>query len=1019
MSILNQSPQFTPTELIQFASQQYGLQIDTHKLLPSERDQNLRLKTVDQQLFVLKVANSHEEQALIEAQNQLLQHINRSSDLCPSIISATNGNLITQITDTAGTQYFVRLVTYLEGIPLGEANRHSSSLMHDLGAQLGRLDATMVDFNHSALHHFFHWDLAQAPKVLTQYRHLITDPTLNDQLGHLLQNYTRYTQPHLHNLRQSVIHNDANDYNVIVGTTGDLYQRHQQITGFIDWGDAVYSHTINNLAIAIAYAILDKPAPLETAAQITAGYHSQYPLTSDEIEALFGLITMRLCVSVHMAAHQIAQRPDDHYLLISQEPIRRTLPKLVNTPHLWATAVLRHACGFPPTTNQPDVSNWLRENSASFHPVLKSDWSQTSTVSIDLSVSSPLVDGDFKQNSEPLFTQRIFDFMAQHDAEIGIGQYDEPRLIYANDLFSTGSDILQERRTIHLGIDLFAPTGTPIYAPLDGVVAHAQVNLGDLDYGGVIILRHETDQGKPFYTLYGHLTHESPGRWQQGQTITAGTHLADFGPPEENGNWPPHLHFQIITDLLGYQTDFPGVGRASQRALWHQLSPDPNLILNIPADQLLPKKRSKADTLKQRRQRIGRNLSIGYNKPLKMVRGWKQYLYDETGQKYLDAYNNVPHVGHSHPAIVAAITQQAPILNTNTRYLHDRIIDYANKLVETLPDPLSVCYFVNSGSEANDLALRLARAHTGHHDMIVQEGAYHGHTNTLIDISPYKHDGPGGRGAPDWVHTIPVADPYRGQFKGDTPETAAQYASQVKNVADQVAAKRGLAGFIVESCPSVGGQIIHPQGYLAAAFDHIRAAGGLCIADEVQTGYGRIGTDFYAFLAQNVIPDIVVLGKPIGNGHPIGAVVTTPEIAASFNNGMEFFSTFGGSTLSCTVGLAVLETTLAENLQQHALDVGSYLLDLLRPLQDKYPLVGDIRGSGLFLGIELVRDRATLEPADKEASYVSNRMRDHHILLGTDGPCHNVVKIRPPMPFTRANAKLLAMIIDKVLAEIS
>jgi 4-aminobutyrate aminotransferase-like enzyme len=401
-----------------------------------------------------------------------------------------------------------------------------------------------------------------------------------------------------------------------------------------------------------------------------------------------------------------------------------------------------------------------------------------------------------------------------------------------------------------------------------------------------------------------------------------------------------------------------------------------------------------------------------------MVRGWQQYLYDDTGRKYLDAYNNVPQVGHCHPRVVAAAHQQMAVLNTNTRYLQDQFNRYAERLASTLPEPLEVCFFVNSGSEANELALRLARARTGQRDMIVLEGAYHGHTTSLIDISPYKHDGPGGSGAPAWVHTAPVADGYRGRYKSDDARAGEKYARHVLDIVQRLAANgRAPAGFIAESCPSVGGQIIFPPGYLGAVYRHVRGAGGLCIADEIQTGYGRTGTHFYAFQSQGVVPDIVVLGKPIGNGHPVAAVVTTAEIAAAFANGMEFFSTFGGNTVSCAVGLAVLDVTLSENLQAHALEVGTYLLGQLRSLQSRYPLIGDVRGSGLFLGVELVRDRDTLEPAAAEASFICDRLRDQSILIGTDGPYHNVLKIRPPLPFDKGNADFLVSALAKILAE--
>ncbi len=401
------------------------------------------------------------------------------------------------------------------------------------------------------------------------------------------------------------------------------------------------------------------------------------------------------------------------------------------------------------------------------------------------------------------------------------------------------------------------------------------------------------------------------------------------------------------------------------------------------------------------RQRVlGSNLSIAYEKPIHIVRGEMQYLYDDEGRRYLDAYNNVAHVGHCHPKVVAAGHEQMKLLNTNTRYLSDLIVRYAESLTATLPDPLSICYFVNSGSEANELALRLARAHTKARDMIVLDHAYHGNTTTLIDISPYKHDGSGGEGAPSWVH------------KARLP-TSEHDAQDVIDLLARIQTR--LCGFIAESMPSVAGQIVLPEGYLRKVYEAVKLAGGVCIADEVQTGYGRIGTHFWAFEKYGVVPDIVVLGKPIGNGHPIGAVITTREIADSFDNGMEFFSTFGGNNVSCAIGFAVLEVVHEEKLQSHALDVGEQLLNGLRELQNQHEIVADVRGSGLFLGVELSKNGA---PATHEANRIANRMREEGILLGTDGPFHNLIKIRPPMPFSYTDADLLLTTLGELLVAV-
>jgi 4-aminobutyrate aminotransferase-like enzyme len=402
---------------------------------------------------------------------------------------------------------------------------------------------------------------------------------------------------------------------------------------------------------------------------------------------------------------------------------------------------------------------------------------------------------------------------------------------------------------------------------------------------------------------------------------------------------------------------------------------------------------NKDGTLAARQRLLGHNLSISYRNPLKIVRGEMQYLFDDEGRRYLDAYNNVAHVGHCHPRVVAAGVEQMSVLNTNTRYLHDLIIRYADRLTSTLPEPLRVCYFVNSGSEANELALRLARAHTKARDLIVLDHAYHGNTTTLIDISPYKHDGPGGNGPPAWVHKVSWKD-------------SQQVSDEVASVKEE---GRDLCGFIAESMPSVAGQIVLLDGFLSRVYELVRGVGGVCIADEVQTGYGRTGTHFWAFEHYGVVPDIVVLGKPIGNGHPIGAVITTREIAQSFDNGMEFFSTFGGNTVSCAIGLTVLDVVQEEKLQAHALAVGRYLSDRLRDLQQRHDLIHEVRGCGFFLGVEL--------PAGPAAENIVNYMRENGILLGTEGPQHNVLKIRPPMPFSMRDGELLIEVLSRAIEQ--
>jgi 4-aminobutyrate aminotransferase-like enzyme len=426
------------------------------------------------------------------------------------------------------------------------------------------------------------------------------------------------------------------------------------------------------------------------------------------------------------------------------------------------------------------------------------------------------------------------------------------------------------------------------------------------------------------------------------------------------------------------------------------------------------------DLLAERRRLLGPSLSLSYRRPLHIVRGEGAYLYDADGRQYLDCVNNVAHVGHAHPRVVEAASAQMRQLNTNTRYLHENVLRYADRLTARLPEHLEVAYFVNSGSEANELALRLARTATGRPDVATVEGAYHGNTQRLVEVSPYKFDGPGGAGRREDVHVVPQPDPYRGAHRGMTFEAADAYIAEARAVLDGAAAAAHPVGaMIAEAIGSVAGQAVPPPGWLAGLFDAARAAGAIAIVDEVQVGFGRVGVDLWAFRAQRAVPDIVTLGKPIGNGHPLGAVVSTRAIAEAFDNGMEYFNTFGGNPVSAAIGLAVLDVVEEEGLQDHARVTGERLLAGLRELADRHPAIGDVRGMGLFMGVELVRDRETREPDATLAAEVANRAAERAVLLSTDGPDRNVMKIKPPMVFSASDADRLIETVDAVLTEIA
>ncbi len=798
---VQKAPRIIPDDAVSIVADLYGLNVSAAPL-PSERDQNFLLRGTSQkerpplpphpsrdarlgtpgsgycpapsesvdrnEQFVLKIANADEAIEFLELQNQLIRFLTAGKIELefPRIVSTRSGDDIATIKDRNGREHFVRLFTWLDGTCFAKAEPHDRKLLASLGRALAQMDAALAKFDHPAAHRSFYWDLRKAAMA----RELIG--LLPDSRRPLVESFfTEWEKIDWSRLRFSVIHNDANDYNILV----DEFE--PRVTAILDYGDVVFSATVCNLAVALAYIMLDKRDPVGAAAQVIAAYQETYPLTEPEIDALYTLAVTRLCCSVCYAAKQTRDAPENEYLNISNAPAWSLLERLSRVPCDWPTRVFRYACGLP-----------------------------------------------------------------------------------------------------------------------------------------------------------------------------------------------------------------------------------------VVRDEALRPRRTTAELVSSRQKYLGPSLSISYDAPLHIVSGSRQYLYDSDGRRYLDCVNNVAHVGHSHPCVVRAASDQMAILNTNTRYLHEHLIDYSERLTATLPEPLSVVYLVCSGSEANELALRLARAHTGRNEVIVVDGAYHGNTSAMADLSPYKFDGPGGAGCPPWVHKVPMPDVYRGAHRGE--EAGRLYAA---HVAEAMRQSDGVAAFFCESALGCGGQIILPSGYLREAYAAVRTAGGVCVADEVQTGFGRAGTHFWMFETQGVVPDIVTLGKPIGNGHPLGAVVTTPEIAASFRNGMEYFNTFGGNPVSCAAGLAVLDVIREEGLQENALEVGEYLKEGLRELESRHGLIGDVRGFGLFIGIELVRDRETLEPAEAEATQVVERMKDRGILLSTDGPFRNVIKIKPPLVFSKADADSLIAGLDSVL----
>ncbi|CAF0974304.1 unnamed protein product [Rotaria sordida] len=413
--------------------------------------------------------------------------------------------------------------------------------------------------------------------------------------------------------------------------------------------------------------------------------------------------------------------------------------------------------------------------------------------------------------------------------------------------------------------------------------------------------------------------------------------------------------------------------------------------------------------------------------PLKIVRCQNTYMYDQLGNKYLDCINNVAHVGHCHPYVVTQVSKQMSACATNNRYLHDNTVILAEKLSKTLPKSLDQIFYTNSGSESNDLALRLARQYTGNYDILVLDNAYHGHLTTLFELSTYKFKkGHITMKEPEHVHVLPIPDIYRGKYRdidynNDEEKLCQLYVNEVHQIVEEVESRgRRIAIFLIESLQSCGGQIIYPKGYLKQIFSYLQSKGILCLVDEVQTGFGRSGTHFWAFQSyeEDLVPDFVTMGKSMGNGFPVAALMTRRSITQKFDkDGIEYFNTYGGNPVSCRAAIAVLDIIQREKLMENARDVGNHLLNKLKEMGAKYDIIGDVRGRGFFIGVEIVRDIKTREPGIEEAHEIKYTLRQHMIIVSLDGPDHNVIKFKPPMCFSKGDADFLCDKLETIVRD--
>jgi len=978
----------------------------TATILPGEIDANFKIKVDGKNQYILKISPENTDEVELDFQQKILVFLSDKNPTlnAPKIVLDKNNKAISVISLDEKTTLKVRLLTWIDGRVWSSVNPKLNDLRFSLGKKAAEITKALQGFYHPKAERIFDWDIAQG---LWTKKHVHLFKNEEKELVYYFVNKFENIQTKYQKLRKSVVHNDANDNNILVSE--DFIQ--PKVTAIIDFGDAIKTQTINDLAVACAYAIMDTNDPLNAALPIIKGYHNTFALEEKELEFLYLLIAMRLVISVTKSAINKIESPENEYLVISEKPAWTLLKKWQTVSEDFAHFSFRNACEFNAHPNQTNFENWAKEHTFSLSELFPTI-NKNKIHHLDLSVSSRFVGHQKEFNNLDLFQFKIDQLQKEVPTKILAGGYLEPRNLYTSTEYDTVGNYGKQSRTIHLGVDFWLPENTPVHALFDGEVVIATNNNGDKEYGGLVILKHQQKEFF-FYTLYGHNTAKSALKYTVGDVIKKGEQIAVLANYPENGNWAPHLHFEITLSLLDYKTDFPGVAYFNQVDVWKSLCPDPNLLFKVDGfkENLID---ISDKILRQRKNHLGKSLSLQYKNPLHIVKGSNQYLIDVFGQKYLDTVNNVAHVGHENFNVVKAGQNQIALLNTNTRYLHENITNLAKELLETLPKELSVLHFVNSGSEANELAIRMVKACTDSDEIIASEHGYHGNTNACVNISSYKFDGKGGKGKPKNTHIFPIPDTFRGKFRGDN--SGEKYVNEVQLLIDEIHQQnKKIGGFIIEPIISCGGQVELPNGFLSEVYKKIKKAGGICISDEVQTGVGRIGKTFWGFQLYNVIPDIVTIGKPLGNGHPIAAVACTKEVAEKFANGMEYFNTFGGNPVSCAIATEVLQEIKRENLQENALKVGEFLKSELHTLSEDFSIIGDVRGQGLFLGIELVD--ANLNPLAEKTAYIINRMNYFGILMSSDGPNHNVIKIKPPITFTIENAKEVLFYLRKILNE--
>lgn len=955
------TPDISTTQAEVLVRERFGIE-GVASELGSQQDANFQIVSASG-TFVLKVSNPAFTADDLDAQDRAAAHVaeHEPGILVPAPVVGIDGATIQPVA-LERQSTVARLVTYVDGDVLSMSQYLAPTIVASLGDLVGRTSRALASFEGALPPRELQWDLRNADEVVTRLADFVSVPGGGDAADAAVREATEALAPFVDRLPQQPIHGDLTDDNVI--TTVDQDGRRRPV-GVIDFGDLTESWAVAELAVTLSsllpYDVIN-PAIVLPAVR---AFDQVRPLSDEELGALWPLVVLRAASLMVSGQHQARIDTANQYASKNLDWEWQIFAAATATPLDVMTELVRTSVRTP--SPRPTAVGHLLV-------------AGRTTSALDVSATSPMLNnGAFL---EPGAESRIAASALAADIDVVYIPYLQSRLT------RTRLNSFDLPATVGLGVELFVNDTVQIQAPWAGAL--------ELHEDGLALRAADRT-----LWLSGLVREVTPGVVAAGDVIgrVSGAHGA------------APLKVQVST-LAGRPRFFV---QATLADAWAHVSPDPTSLID-PGHTGVWRDTDSRTLLSRRDSSFATVQEHYYGDPPQIERGWEHHLFDVDGTAYLDMLNNVSILGHGHPRLADAIERQWRLLNTNSRFHYSAVAEFSERLAALLPDHLDTVFLVNSGSEADDLALRLSWANTGRREILAVQEAYHGWTDATDSISTSVADNPNAlETRPSWSHSVAAPNTFRGKYRGADAHRYAEDA--VAYVREMVAAGTPPAAFLCEPYYGNAGGMALPDGYLAAVYEAVRQAGGLCIADEVQVGYGRLGEYFWGFEQQGVVPDIVTVAKAMGNGHPLGAVITTKEIAAGYRSQGYFFSSAGGSPVSSVAGLMVLDVLRDENLQENARVVGAHLRQRLLELAARHEIIGAVHGMGLYVGVEMVRDRVTLEPAPTETSAICDRMRELGVIVQPTSDRQCVLKIKPPLGIGVADADFFADTLDRVLAE--